>query len=154
MAVRLSTCSPSLSRLIIRPIRLGVQLIHNPANAATTDDADDGLLFIQDMMELMQNNNGLGQSSSEINHLLPLTVIPLIKSSPKKLIRFPVGPAQFGTQLHGKPGVKNSPINHGRFHLFLFLDFCSIKCCSTILWMFSIILSASTLFSCGNCSSW
>ena len=110
MAVRLSTCS--LTRLFIRTICLGVQLIHNPANAATTDDADDGLLFIQDMMELMQNTNGIGQSSSEINHHLPLTVIPLIKSSPKKLIRFPVGPAQFGTKMHGNPGVKNSSKNH------------------------------------------
>lgn len=94
----------SLSRLMIH---LGVQLIHNPANAITTDDADDGLLFIQEMMELMKNANGPSQSSSEINHHLPLTVIPLIKSSPKKLIRFPVGPAQFGTQMHGNPGVNN-----------------------------------------------
>lgn len=85
-------------------IELGVQLIHNAANAATTEDADDGLLFIQDMMELMKNNNG--QSSSEINHHLPLTVIPLIKSPLNKLLRFPVGPAQFGAQLHGQRGVK------------------------------------------------
>ena len=81
-------------------------MIHNSANAITTDDADDGLLFIQDMMELMKNTNGLGQSSTEISHLLPLTVIPLIKSPLNKLLRFPVGPAQFGEQLHGQRGVK------------------------------------------------
>lgn len=55
------------------------------------------------MMDLMKNTNGLDHSSSEINHYLPLTVIPLVNSP---LMRFPVGPAQFGRQLHGKQGVK------------------------------------------------
>ncbi len=80
----------------------GVQLIHNAANAASVEDADDGLVFIQEMMDLTNNTNELGHSPSEINHYLPLTVIPLINSS---LVRFPVGPAQFGRQLHGKQGV-------------------------------------------------
>jgi hypothetical protein len=60
---------------------------------------------MQEMIELMKNTNGTGLSSLEINQYLPLTVIPLITSPLTKLTRFPVGPAQFGKQLHGKLGV-------------------------------------------------
>jgi hypothetical protein len=87
-------------------IYLGVQLIHNSANAASTDDADDGLIFIQQMMDLMKNTNGIG-ASSESNHHLPLSVFPLIPSSTKP-VGFSVGPAQFGKRLHGTLGVNKS----------------------------------------------
>ena len=92
-------------------ICLGVQLIHNSGNAASHEDADDGLIFIQDMMDLMKNTNRLDQTSSETNHHLPLTVIPLLTSSVTKLPRFYVGPAQFGRQLHGTQGV-NKTFSH------------------------------------------
>ncbi|CAF1134820.1 unnamed protein product [Adineta steineri] len=82
-----------------------IQLIHNSANAASHEDANNGLIFIQEMLDLMKNTNGLSQSSSESKHHLPLTVIPLINSSLTKPIRFSVGPAQFGQQLHGKLGI-------------------------------------------------
>ncbi len=84
---------------------LGIQLIHNSANAASHEDANDGLIFIQDMMNSV---NGISQSSSESNQNLPLTVIPLVIPSLKKPIRFNVGSAQFGKQLHGKLGVNKS----------------------------------------------
>ncbi|CAF3510385.1 unnamed protein product [Rotaria sp. Silwood1] len=84
-----------------------IQLIHNSANAASNEDANDGIIFIQDMMEFMKNMNELGQSSSSENRYhLPLSVIPLVTSSPlTKLISFTVGSAQFGKQLHGKSGI-------------------------------------------------
>ena len=86
---------------------LGVQLIHNSANAASSNDADDGLLFIQEMMELMKNTNSLS-ATSEPNPHLPLSVIPLALSSLAIPLSLPVGPAQFGRQLHGKLGVTAS----------------------------------------------
>ncbi|CAF3906421.1 unnamed protein product [Rotaria sordida] len=82
-----------------------IQLVHNSANAASNEDADDGLLFIQEMMELMKNVNGIGQSSSDTRHHLPLSVIPLVISPLTKLVSFTVGSAQFGKQLHGKAGI-------------------------------------------------
>ncbi len=87
---------------------LGIQLIHNSANAASHEDANDGLIFIQEMMNSMKNTNGISQSSSESNQNLPLTVIPLVIPSLTKPIRFAVGSAQFGRQLHGKSGVNKS----------------------------------------------
>ncbi len=86
-------------------IYLGIQLIHNSANAASNEDADDGLIFIQEMMDLMKNTNDIDNLSLETNRYLPLTVIPLVTSPLTKLIHLPVGPAQFGKQLHGKLGV-------------------------------------------------
>ncbi len=79
-------------------------MIHNTGNAASTEDADDGLTFIQEMMDLMKDGDGIGLTS-ETNHHLPLSVIPLITSSSTKPVGFTVGPAQFGQQLHGKLGV-------------------------------------------------
>jgi hypothetical protein len=55
----------------------------------------------------MKNTNSVSQSSSsQTNHHLPLTVIPLLLPSLTNRIRFTVGPAQFGKLLHGKQGVK------------------------------------------------
>ncbi len=107
MGIQIQTMTDGRKKIIsfsfeIYLFYLGVQLIHNIANAASNEDANDGLIFIQDMMELMKNTDGMGYSSSETNHHLPLTVIPLTNSP---LVRFPVGPAQFGKQLHGKLGV-------------------------------------------------
>jgi mannosidase alpha-like ER degradation enhancer 3 len=82
-----------------------VQLIHNSANAASNEDANDGLIFIQEMMDLMKNTNEI--SSSQTNRHLPLTVIPLLTSPLTKLIHLTVGPAQFGKQLHGRQGVNS-----------------------------------------------
>ena len=85
-----------------------VQLIHNSVNAASSDDADDGLLFIQEMMELMKTTDANGPSSESNSHL-PLSVIPIPFTTRSKPVRLLVGPAQFGPTLHGKPGV---PVSH------------------------------------------
>ncbi|CAF2956774.1 unnamed protein product [Rotaria sp. Silwood2] len=82
-----------------------IQLIHNSANAASNEDADDGLIFIQEMIEFMKNINGIGPSSLENKNHLPLVVIPLVTPPLTKLVSLTVGSAQFGKQLHGKLGI-------------------------------------------------
>ncbi|CAF1313573.1 unnamed protein product [Adineta ricciae] len=82
-----------------------VQLIHNSATAASHEDAEDGLLFIQEMMDMMKNINGLNPTSSESNYHVPLSIIPLIDNTEEKRHSFAVGSAQFGKQLHGKSGI-------------------------------------------------
>lgn len=85
----------------------GIQLIHNTANAASHGDAEDGLVFIREMMEMMKNTDG--PSSAQSNYHVPLSLIPLIDPSVTKPMSFGVGPAQFGKQLHGMPGVSERP---------------------------------------------
>ncbi|CAF3499124.1 unnamed protein product [Rotaria socialis] len=81
-----------------------IQLVHNAANAASHEDAEDGLLFVQEMVNLMKTT-GLGQASLESNHHMPLSVIPLVTPPLGKLVSLTVGCAQFGKQLHGKLGI-------------------------------------------------
>ncbi len=82
---------------------LDVQLIHMASSAESSDDAENGLIFMQEMIELMKSTNPFENS---LNHHLPLTVIPLINSPLNKLISLTVATAQFGKQLHGTQGVK------------------------------------------------
>lgn len=84
---------------------LDVQLVHISSSAESIDDAENGLLFMQEMIEFMKNTNSL--DTSQINHL-PLTVIPLTMTSFDKPIKFIVSTAQFGKQLHGSQGVSIS----------------------------------------------
>lgn len=127
----------------------GVQLIHNSAHAASSDDADDGLIFIQEMVDLMKNSDGT--LSSEVNSHLPLSIIPLSLTTGKSA-RLIVGPAQFGRQMHGELGVKTSKTK--RISLIIFrLDFCSIKCWSTVFCLFTFVVTESIEFSFWNCSS-
>lgn len=130
-----------------------VQLIHNSVNAASSDDADDGLTFIHDMMELMKNTDGNGPVS-ESNYHLPLSVIPIALTSTAKPLRLLVGPAQFGRQLHGKSGVTTHAWRLSE-HLFLFVtDLCSIECGSTVFWLFPIARFVASPRSCWSSSSW
>lgn len=81
-------------------------MVHNGATAASNEDAEEGLLFIQEMMELMKTTDGQSHTILEAKrHHLPLTVIPLVIPPLTKLIHLTVGSAQFGKQLHGKSGV-------------------------------------------------
>ncbi|UJR14515.1 hypothetical protein I4U23_001511 [Adineta vaga] len=80
-----------------------IQLIHMASTADSIDDAENGLHFMQEMIEFMKNTN---LHDNSLIHRIPLSVIPLlISSSSKKSIRFPVAAAQFGQQLHGTQGV-------------------------------------------------
>ncbi|CAF3956559.1 unnamed protein product [Adineta steineri] len=84
----------------IEPLSNGeIQLIHMASAAESTNDAEAGLSFMQEMIELMKNTNLFRNS---IKHFKPLTVIPLLE---KKSISFTVAPAQFGKQLHETQGM-------------------------------------------------
>jgi len=83
---------------------LGVQLVHIASNAASMDDADNGLIFMQEMIDLMKTGNSMGHFSSPDSPFIAqqsLHLIPLV--SPPTA--FAVGTAQFGRQLHGTIGV-------------------------------------------------
>lgn len=80
-----------------------MQLVHMASRAQSKEDAQNGLIFMQELLELMKNAN----PSETSDHSLPLTVIPLIQTPDRKLIRFTVASAQFGPQLHHTTGVKH-----------------------------------------------
>jgi hypothetical protein len=72
------------------------------SSAESTDDAEYGYIFMQEMIDLMKNTKSFENS---LTQHLPLTVIPLLNSPLEKLINFTVATAQFGKQLHGTQGV-------------------------------------------------
>ncbi len=79
-----------------------VQLIHMASTAESSDDAENGLIFMREMIELMKDTNSINHHH---HHHLPLVVIPLINTPLNKLISFTVAHAQFGKQLHQTQGV-------------------------------------------------
>ena len=136
---------------------VGIQLIHNAVNAASHEDADDGLHFIQEMMDIMKNTNGLTSASSQSNYHIPLSVIPLIDPSVTRPMSFPVGPAQFGRRLHGVPGVSTylSKITKKQsFSLAVSLDLCSIVRRSTVLRLLPPLFASSNVLAHRNRSPW
>lgn len=76
-----------------------IQLIHNSGQAASNQDASNGLEFIQEMMQIVQNPDQIDAYDQQHRSL---TVIPLIGDN---LVRLPVGSAQFGEQLHRRQGL-------------------------------------------------
>ncbi|CAF2734206.1 unnamed protein product [Rotaria sp. Silwood2] len=79
-----------------------VQLAHMASSAESIDDAENGLIFMQDMIELIKETNTFENS---LTHHIPLNVIPLIISSLENPFSFNVAPAQFGKQLHDTQGI-------------------------------------------------
>ncbi|CAF4579726.1 unnamed protein product [Rotaria sp. Silwood1] len=79
-----------------------IQLAHIASNAESIDDAENGLIFMQDMIELMKNTNTVENS---LTYHIPLTVIPLIIPLLENPISFTVITAQFGKQLHDTQGI-------------------------------------------------
>ena len=127
-----------------------IQLIHIASSAESIDDAENGLNFMQEMLELMKDTNPFENSPT---HHLPSTVIPLLTSSLNTPIRFTVATAQFGKQLHGTQGVHIHPYVILICILF-YLDLCSITCCSTIFCLFRNIRFSLYLFSYWYHPSW
>jgi hypothetical protein len=82
-----------------------MQLIHMTSSAESINDAESGLIFMQEMLELMKNPNFVENSATK--HL-PSNVIPLLIPSLEKPVSFTVGTAQFGKQLHGTQGVNRT----------------------------------------------
>lgn len=71
-----------------------VQLIHNAAQAESPEDAQEGLLFMQEMIELAKHQNQQGeQHVRSVTFTLPSTKVHMVLQA---------GPAQFGKDL-GKP---------------------------------------------------
>ncbi len=79
--------------------------MHMASSAESIDDAENGLMFMQEMLEFMKNTNSAQNSMSQ--HL-PLNAIPLLIPSLKKPVSFTVATAQFGKQLHKTLGVNKS----------------------------------------------
>ncbi len=100
------------------------------SSAESNDDAENGLIFMREMIELMKDTNSFNHHQH-----LPLTVIPLINTLLKKLIHFTVATAQFGKPLHQTQGV-NFHLKKKIFVYLFYLDICSIICCSTIFCLF------------------
>jgi hypothetical protein len=119
------------------------------SSAETNDDAENGLIFMQEMIEFMKNTNSLENSQNP----LPLTIIPLLISPLKKLISFTVATAQFGKQLHRTQGV-NISFSSLKSLLFYDLDICSITYRSTIVRLFEYFIFSSCSFSSWYHSSW
>jgi hypothetical protein len=84
------------------------------SSAESNDDAENGLIFMREMIELMKDTNSFNHHQH-----LPLTVIPLMNTLLKKLIHFTVATAQFGKPLHQTQGVNF----HLKKYLRLFILF-------------------------------
>ncbi|KAL3218637.1 hypothetical protein MRX96_031448 [Rhipicephalus microplus] len=70
-----------------------IQLIHNAAQAESPEDAQEGLLFMQEMIELAKHQNQQEQHVRSVTFTLPSTKTHMVLQA---------GPAQFGKDL-GKP---------------------------------------------------
>jgi len=75
------------------------------SSAESIDDAKNGLIFMQEMIELMKNTNS---PENFVTNYLPLTAIPLLTPTLEIPIRFPVATAQFGKQLQETQGVNTN----------------------------------------------
>ncbi|CAF5193713.1 unnamed protein product, partial [Rotaria magnacalcarata] len=78
-----------------------VQLVHISSSAESIDDAENGIVFMQEMIELMKHTNTM--DNFQIYPSL-LSVIPLMIPSLDKSMEFIVSTAQFGKQLHKTQG--------------------------------------------------
>jgi len=86
----------------IQPLADGqIQLVHVASSAESIDDAENGLAFMQEMVELMKTTN----SFENVHRHLPLTVVPLVQTRSRRTTRFLVATAQFGKQLHRTQGI-------------------------------------------------
>ncbi|XP_028966667.1 ER degradation-enhancing alpha-mannosidase-like protein 3 [Galendromus occidentalis] len=65
-----------------------MQLVHNAAQAHTPQDAQEGLLFMQEMIQLAKNQNRQEQELRSVQFMVN-----------NKLVVAPAGPAQFGPDL-------------------------------------------------------
>lgn len=84
------------------------------SHAQSREEAKNGLLFMQELLDLMKNEKLF---ETYPDHSSPLSIIPLIKTPDKTLFRLPVAAAQFGRQLHHTTGVKH--LLSLEFHSFI-----------------------------------
>ena len=80
-----------------------VQLVHKTEEAETLDDAEKGILFMTEMLELSKKQN-FQIKSSLLEDYRPLSVV-LVSSPFDAKLEFTAGPAQFGPDLKLNLGV-------------------------------------------------
>ncbi|XP_015119637.1 ER degradation-enhancing alpha-mannosidase-like protein 3 [Diachasma alloeum] len=78
-----------------------IQLLHTFSNARTVQDAEEGLMFMQEMVEL-------NRRQTQDEGIRPQTVT-LVRSGGKEM-SFLGGPAQFGPKLRGEKRVVGKPV--------------------------------------------
>ncbi|XP_076352993.1 ER degradation-enhancing alpha-mannosidase-like protein 3 [Tachypleus tridentatus] len=74
-----------------------IQLVHNSAQAESQDDAEEGVLFMQEMIELSKAQNQQERQLRVVYFTLPGTKVRMVLNA---------GPAQFGTDLKGRDPVE------------------------------------------------
>ncbi|CAF3706209.1 unnamed protein product [Rotaria socialis] len=79
-----------------------VQLVHISSSAESIDDAENGIVFMQEMIELMEHTNTMDNFQT---YHSSLSVIPLMIPSLDRPMKFIVYTAQFGKQLHKTQGI-------------------------------------------------
>ncbi|XP_038063817.1 ER degradation-enhancing alpha-mannosidase-like protein 3 [Patiria miniata] len=79
-----------------------VQLMHSAAQAATTEDAEDGMLFMQEMIELSKTQQAEVEYQPRVVQILSPTFLSGVTAT--------AGPAQFGLDLTGHEGVPGAVV--------------------------------------------
>ncbi|EEC03431.1 conserved hypothetical protein, partial [Ixodes scapularis] len=78
-----------------------IQLIHNAAQAESQEDAQEGLLFMQEMIELAKQQNHQEQHMRSVAFTLPTTKMRMVLQA---------GPAQFGKDLSKPANEVEGPL--------------------------------------------
>lgn len=81
-----------------------MQLLHTFSNAKTVEDAEEGLMFMQEMVEL----NRKSQEQLETGRLA--VTFKRLDISPSKEVTIIGGPAQFGKKFKGSTWITGKPI--------------------------------------------
>ena len=84
-----------------------VQLLHSYSQAKTTDDAEEGLLFMQEMVEISRS-----ASSQPDNPPRSVTFQTQRADGSMRDVALKAGPAQFGLDLKDDVKVHNFPFVH------------------------------------------
>ncbi len=82
-----------------------VQLLHNAGNAASSRDAEEGMIFMQEMIELSQHQQQQQQPAVQDT---PLKLVKFTRASETRAVFLMAGPAQFGEQLVDGSSVRDS----------------------------------------------
>lgn len=78
-----------------------IQLIHNTAQAESPEDAQEGLLFMEEMIELAKQQNQQEQQVRSVSFTLPSTKMRMVLQA---------GPAQFGKDLGKAANEVRAPL--------------------------------------------
>ena len=97
-----------LSKMGIRLITMEdgrVQLVHKTSFAQTLEDAETGILFMAEMLELSKQQDFQLKSKLFVEDYRPMSVVLMNKPRDNLLKEFFAGPAQFGYDFKRNPGM-------------------------------------------------